>query len=158
MATKTIKLSEIADPTIDKVFEEFLAEQRRRLKQKTYKRYEDVIELIQDHLNSYAFEGLSKNEVALFDKYFNAEGKEHREFCQLFGPEKIIENLGMFLNYYLIRKAMAGKDFLRTAGMVTKKLSQWLTDKGFVSGESAQEGMEAGAAATKDLPNAEQAA
>ncbi len=45
---------------------------------------------VHGHLNSYAYEGLLEAESALFAKYFNAEGKDHREFCELFGPEKII--------------------------------------------------------------------
>lgn len=44
--------------------------------------------LLESHLDSYAYEDLSKAERPLFDRHFNAEGEQHRTFCQLFGPEK----------------------------------------------------------------------
>ncbi len=158
MGAKIIKLPEIADPTIDQVFEEFLAEQGERLKPKTHALYETVIDLLKDHLNGYAYEGLSKAEGALFDKYFNAEGKEHREFCELFGPEEVLPNLGMFLSFFMVRKVICGEEIMRGAGTVTKKLSKWLAEKGHVSVESAREGAEKAAEAARDLPNAERAA
>jgi hypothetical protein len=151
-------LPQIANPTITQAFEEFLSEQRHRLKPKTQKQYEAVIDLLQDHLNGYAYEGLSEPERALFEKHVNAEGEEHRQFCQLFGPEKIMENLRGFLGYFMIRKVMAGGDLKRAAGSVTKKLSKWLAEKGYISGESGREGMEEGAEAARDLPKAERAA
>lgn len=158
MAGKTVKLPQPADPTIDQVLEEFLAQQRKRLKPRTVSRYEDVLNLLRHHLNGYAYEGLSEAESALFDRHFNAEGEEHREFCQLFGPDKIIGNLGSFLGYFMIRKVMAGQDLKRAAGTVTKKLSKWLAAKGYVSDDEAQAGTDRGAEAARDLPKAERAA
>lgn len=97
MAAKITRLPQSASPTIDEVFEEFLAEQRGRLKPRTLSRCEEVLNLLRHHLNGYAYESLSKAEAAIFDRYYNAKGGEHREFCQLFGPEKIVESLGGFL-------------------------------------------------------------
>ena len=158
MTAKIAKIAQPASPTIEQVLEEFLAEQRERLKPRTFSNYDDVIDLLQHHLNGYGHEGLSKAERALFEKHFCAEGDAHREFCQLFGPEKIPENLGSFLGYFMIRKVMAGADFKRAAGTVTKRLSKWLMTKGYISAEAGQEGAERAADATKDLPNAERAA
>ena len=89
MTTRIVKLAQPADPTIDQVFEEFLAEQRDRLKPKTVSRYEDVLNLLRHHWNGYVYQSLSKAESALFDRHYNANGDEHREFCELFGPVKI---------------------------------------------------------------------
>jgi len=158
MPAKIAKTVQPANPTIEQVFQEFLAEQQKRLKLKTFANYDDVIDLLQHHLNGYGHEGLSKAESALFEKHYNAEGDAHRTFCQLFGPEKIPENLGSFLGYFMIRKVMAGADFKRAAGTVTKRLSKWLMTKGYISAEAGQEGKERAADATKDLPNAERAA
>ena len=153
-----IKLPKKADPNIKQVFDEFLADQRTRLKPGTAKGYEDVIRLLTDYINSYAHESLSKTESAFFDKYFNAQGKEHREYCDLFGPGKIIGELGMFLGYFITRKVMAGADFKRLAGTVTKKLSKWLHEKKYITEEEAKHGAEEGADAAKSLPKAEKAA
>ena len=158
MAAKTVKLAQPADPTIDQVFEEFLAEQRERLKPRTVSRYEDVLNLLRHHLNGYAYESLSNVESALFDRHYNAKGDDHREFCQLFGPDKIVGSLGMFLGYFMIRKVMAGQDLKRAAGTVAKKLSKWLATKGYISEEEAQAGADEGTEAARDLPKAERAA
>ncbi|HET6513589.1 MAG TPA: hypothetical protein VFG09_00350 [Thermodesulfovibrionales bacterium] len=139
------------------MFEEFLAEQSKKLKPKTTAGYRDVIQLFKDCMNSYAYQSLSKAEAALFDKYYNAHGQQHREFCQLFGPEKIAENTGEFLGYFLIRKVMAGGDFKRLAGTVIKKLSKWLAEKSYISEEDATLGEEKGSSAARDLPKAEKA-
>ncbi len=158
MAAKIVKLAQPADPTIDQVFEEFLAEQRERLKPATISRYEGVLNMLRHHLNGYASETLSTAESALFDRHYDADGDEHREFCQLFGPDKIVENLASFLGYFMIRKVMAGPGLKRAAGTVTKKLSKWLAAKGYISEEEAQEGADEGAQAARDLPQAERAA
>src|SRR3990172_1564267 len=154
---KIINLSKIAESTIEQALEEFLAEQMIKLKPKTAAGYRDVIQLFKDCMNGYAYRGLSKAESALFEKHYNAEGQDHKEFCQLFGPDKIAENTGEFLGYFLIRKVMAGGDFKRLAGTVIKKLSKWLTEKGYISEEDAKRGEEDGAAAARDLPKAEKA-
>ncbi len=158
MTATIVKPAQPADPAIDQVFEEFLAQQRERLKPATVSRYEDVLNLLRHHLNGYAYESLSNAESALFDRHNNANGEDHREFCQLFGPDKIIGSLGSFLGYYMIRKVMAGQDLKRAAGTVTKKLSKWLAAKGYISEEEAQTGADKGAKASRDLPNAERAA
>ncbi|MFQ5667370.1 MAG: hypothetical protein ACE5I7_13200 [Candidatus Binatia bacterium] len=158
MSAKIVGLVRPAEPSLDRALDEFLEEQRARLTPKTFAKYEDVLDLLRSHLNRYAYEGLSKAEAALFDRHFDAEGKEHREFCQLFGPEKIVENLGSFLGYFMVRKVMAGQDLKRAAGTVTKKLSKWLARKGYVSGEASWEAANRGAAAARALPRAERAA
>ena len=150
-------LPQIADPTIEQALEVFLAEQRKRLKPGTMARYELVISLLQSHLDGYAHEGLSKAENSFFDRLYEAEGDEHREFCQIFGPDKIIENVGSFFGYFMIRKVMAGANLKRSSGTVVKKLSKWLAGKGYVTGESAEEGAEWGAKSARDLPKAEKA-
>jgi hypothetical protein len=150
-------LPQPANPTIDHVFEEFLADQRERLKPRTLSRYEDVLDLLRHHLNGYAYEGLSKSESALFEKHYDAEGDGHREFCQLFGPGKIVENLGGFLGYFMIRKVLAGQDLKRAAGSVTKKLSKWLATKGYIADDEAQDGADRGSEAARELPQAEKA-
>jgi len=158
MGAKIVKLPRPVEPNINRVLEEFLDEQRTRLAPRTLARYVDVLDLLRSHLNGYAHVSLSAPETALFERCYTAEGEEHREFCDLFGPEKIPENLEDFLGYFMIRKVMAGEDFLQAAGTVTKKLSKWLAGKGYVSPEAADEATETSAAAARDLPRAARAA
>ncbi|MBZ0143129.1 MAG: hypothetical protein K8F56_06080 [Rhodocyclaceae bacterium] len=158
MTAAVVKLARPAELTIAQVLDEYLAEQRARLQPHALRRYADVLHLLRGHLDGYAYESLSKPEAALFERRFNAEGDEHREYCELFGPEKIPENLGGFLGYFMIRKVMAGPDLLRAAGTVTKKLSSWLAEKGYITREGAHEARERGTAAARDLPRANRAA
>ena len=116
MAAKITRLPQPASHTIEQVFDEFLGDQRRRLRPRTLSKYEDVLGLLRDHLNGYAYQSLSTAEAALFDRYYNAPGDKHLEFCQLFGPDKIVANLGGFLGYFMIRKVVAGQD-LKRAGV-----------------------------------------
>jgi len=158
MSKRTRKPAQPAEKTIEAVFDEFLKEQRERLKPSTIRKYEDVIELFQSCLNNYAYQSLDKQEDALFDRLYNAKGDEHREFCQLFGPEKIPDSVDEFLNYFMIRKVMCGKDLMQAAGTVTKKLGKWLKKKGYIEPESAEELVSCGATAAKELPAAEELA
>src|ERR1022692_726114 len=100
--------------------------ERGRLAPKTHARYTEVIVLFTQSLNGYAANSLSQFDRARFDKLFNAEGEQHREFCDTFGPEHILENVGEFLNYFMVSKVMAGADTLRASGTVMKKLAKWL--------------------------------
>lgn len=158
MGAKIVKLPWPAEPNIRRVLEEFLDEQRARLAPRTLARYEAVLDLLRSYMNGHAYERLSAPEAALFERCYNAEGEEHREFCDLFGPEKFVESLDGFLGYFMIRNVIAGEDFLRAAGTVTKKLSKWLAGKSYVSEEGAGEATETSAAAARDLPRAERAA
>ncbi len=158
MAAKIVKLLRPAERDINRVLGEFLDEQRARLAPRTLAKYESVLDLLRRHLDGYAYQGLSRPDAALFERYHSAEGEAHREFCELFGPEKIVDNLGGFLGYFMIRMVIAGEELLRAAGTVTKKLAKWLAAKGYVPQEEAGEAAESGAAASRDLPRAERAA
>jgi hypothetical protein len=156
MSKRIKKLPQPAEKTIEAVLDEFLEEQQERLKPSTVRKYEDIISLFQSCLNGYAYQYLDKQENALFDRFYDAEGDEHREFCQIFGPEKISDSVHEFLNYFMIRKVMCGKELMEAAGTVTKKLGKWLTEKGYIERESAEELVSSGATAAKELPAAEE--
>ncbi len=144
----------IAKPTIAEVLEQFLADLRGRLAPGTLAKYENVLGLLQHSLNGYAYTSLDKAEAVLFDRFYKAEGAEHREFCEVFGPKHILPNVGEFLDYFMVRKVIAGKETLRMAGTVTKKLAKWLAEKGYVEGEDAEYAVERGGEAARDLPDA----
>ena len=148
----------LADPTIARVLEEFLAEQQARLKPGTLKKYEHVVHLFQSCMNGYAYQTLDANESKLFDRLYNAKGPAHREFCQVFGPDKIHGGVGEFLDYFMIRKVMCGKDLKQAAGTVMKKLGRWLGQKGYIDPDATADMAESGGEASKDLPAAEELA
>lgn len=122
------------------------------------RKYEDIIDLFQDSMDGYAHQYLDKGEAALFDNLYNAESKAHREFCQIFGPDKIPSNVGEFLGYFMPRKVMCSKELLKAAGTVMKKLGKWLEEHGYISNEWAENMIKRGAEATTKLPAAEKLA
>lgn len=142
-----------SDVTIDGVLPEFLAEQRERLSPRTYRNYEDVIELLRHSLDSYAYGSLDKAERARWEAEF--EANEEGAFCRLFGPEKIPENLGEFLDYFMVRKVIAGEELLKAAGTVTAKLVRWLAEHGYIAKEDADQVSARAREASRDLPMAD---
>src|SRR5258705_6979567 len=138
--------------TISEVLAEHLRMERGRLAPKTHARYTEVIVLFTQSLNGYAANSLSQFERARFDKLFNAEGEQHREFCDIFGPEHILENVGEFLNYFMVSKVMAGADTLRASGTVMKKLAKWLAEHDYVGTDDAAFTIAQGAGGGRNLP------
>lgn len=70
----------------------------------------------------------------------------------------MVSNLDEFLSYFMVRKVMAGKDTLRAAGTVTKKLAAWLEKKGYASSSATKTAAVKAAKASKLLPKAEECA
>ena len=145
----------VANLTISAVLAAYLTDEEARLAAKTYGLYADVIDLLQHSLDGYAPNSLDKNDYKLWEALFNAEGDEHREFCEIFGPEHILPNIEEFLNYFMVSKVMAGQELLRASGTVTKKLAKWLAEKGYTTAEQAEDSVERGSDAARDLPMAE---
>jgi len=138
--------------TIKKVFKEFLKEQKSRLKPGTLRGYEDAIFLFQDYLNGYASQYLDEEDGELLDN----KGKE---FCEIFTPDKIgSTEINEFLNYFMIRKVMGGKELMKTVSRVIKKLVKWLNEKGYMEAEDSEYSIEVADRAQDELPQCEQLA
>src|SRR5262249_53766875 len=90
-----------------------------------------------------------------FDRLYKAPGAAHRDFCEIFGPEYILPNVGEFLGYFMVRKVMAGPALLRAAGTVTKKLAAWLAEQGYADAATVERAKERGAAGARDPPKAD---
>jgi hypothetical protein len=61
-------------PTIAVVLAQFLAEQEQRLAPKTVAQYRDVVELLQHHLNGYAYASLDELDAKRFERLQRASG------------------------------------------------------------------------------------
>ncbi|MGH9187398.1 MAG: hypothetical protein ACRD0U_16545 [Acidimicrobiales bacterium] len=75
-------------------------------------------------MNRYGYESLSELEHRRWERVFDAGGEE--AFTHLFGPEEIPAQVDQFLGWFVIRKVMAGQEFLKACGTVTKTLGKWL--------------------------------
>lgn len=153
---KILHFPMVARPSIDDVLKEFLKDQKKRLKPRTYQRYEEVIELFRHCLNGYGHHELERSsEIALYEKlYF----QKNIEFCAIFGPEKISSSLHNFLNYFMIRKVVASEALLQASGTVIRKLVKWLEETGHMERQVASEAEQIALEATRELPAAERLA
>jgi len=153
---KVLVFPTVAEPNIEKVFAQFLKEQQKRLKTRSYHRYEEVVDLLRHCLNGYGYHDLdSSSDIALYEKlYF----QKNLEFCVIFGPEKILPVLPHFLNYFMIRKVMASESLLQASGTVVKKLIRWLEENSHMDREQAIKMTRIAAEAARELPAAERLA
>lgn len=142
-----------AGPSIEGALNDFLAEQRLRLADATFRKYLAIVDLLQLSLNRYGYSSLSEPERRRFEAAY--EAGDEQAFCHLFGPEKIPEYLGSFFGYFMVGKVIAGRELLRAAGPVTKRLVGWLKREWFIEPEVAAEAIERAARAGRELPRAD---
>ena len=147
----------VAGPTINEVLDAFLVEQKERLAAASSRRYENVIGLLRSSLDGYAYQSLSKQEREHWQERHDRD-ETSGSFCNTFGSDKIIENLSEFLGYFMVSKVIGGKDLLRAAGTVTKKLAAWLEERGYANAEEEADAREQAEDAARDLPRAEELA
>jgi hypothetical protein len=118
--------------SIEGALADFLAEQRLRLADASFRRYLEVVGLLVSSLNNYGHDALSERERRRFGEAYDAG--DEQAFCHLFGPEKIPDHLGSFLGYFMVRKVFASRELLRAAGTVTGRLVRWLEREGYGAG------------------------
>jgi len=140
--------------TIKQVFGEFLEEQEARLKPKTYRGYADAIYLFEQCLNGYAYQGLNKKDSKRFDTLYN---EKHKEFCEVFGPDKIgPSEIGEFLDYFMIRKVVGSKELMKTVGRVMRRFVKWMGEKGYMPEGKLEDTAELVDELKEELPKVEE--
>ena len=72
------------------------------------------------------------------------------EFCDLFGPDRILVHVSTFIGYFMVRKVAPGRELLQASGTVTGRLALWLAARGYVSPELARAYSVEAKAATRD--------
>ncbi|MCI0586977.1 MAG: hypothetical protein L0323_09080, partial [Planctomycetes bacterium] len=136
---------------LSKLDKHVLESERARLSPRTFTKYEDVVGLLEGYLDGCGPSSLDPREAA---QLRSPEGKEDRPFCLVFGPDRILPEVGMFLGDYIPRKVICGKEFLRAAGTVTRRLAGFLAEKGYSDLEEAAYAAVRGKRAARDLPKA----
>lgn len=152
---QVIPFPQVASPNINELLDEFLNDQNQRLKPPTYRQYRMVVGLLRHCLDGYGPHFLTEPEYQLYEKLYTIKGFE---FSYIFGAEKILTTLPIFLGEFMIRKVAASESLLRWSGTVTKKLAKWLADCGYVGKAHARKAMRYAAEASKVLPAAERLA
>ena len=149
-------MSALPEITIDDALTRFLDAQRSRLVPRTYRRNEEICELLRHCLNGYGHTGLSEFEHKRWERAYEAGDED--AFCHLMGPEQLVDNLWEFLGYSMIRKVAAGPEPLRAASTVTKSLAKWLHQQGWIDDDAMAIALDRGGEAARDLPKADKLA
>jgi hypothetical protein len=139
-------------PEIDQLLSDFLADQRRRLSERTYRNYESIVDLLCSCLNGYGYQHLDPADQDRFEKAYE---RDEDAFVHLFGARELVAGIPEFLDYFMVRKVIAGAELLRTAGNVTKELAKWLGERGYLDAAAVADTIERGTKAARDLPRAE---
>jgi hypothetical protein len=111
------------------------------------------VELLCHCLDGYAYQSLVDEERRRWEA--ELEAHEQGAFCRLFGPEKIPENLGEFLDYFMVRTVIAGQELLKASCPVAGKLVRWLAEHGYIEEAAAGDATDRARAASRDLPMAD---
>jgi hypothetical protein len=122
--------------TINQALDKFLVLQNARLSEPGARRYEEVLGYFRSCMDGYGHRWLSDEEAELFDREYNRD-EEAGSFCNLFGPEKVLENLDDFVGWFLVRKTFASKSTLQATPTILRKLVQWLVGEGHVATDAA---------------------
>jgi hypothetical protein len=139
--------------TIDHALDAFLRDQRARLSDRTYRNYKDVIRLLRESLNRYAYSSLDARDAKRWQKAFDAGDED--AFCKLVGPQEIPPHLGEFLGYFMVRKVSAGHELLKAAGTVTGKLARWLEQHDHIGTGAAEIAVDRARDSARELPSAD---
>ena len=125
-----------ADPTINQVLDGFMLVQRKRLSVSSARRYEEILGYFRSCMDGYGHQWLSDEEAELFNREYGRD-EEKGSFCNLFGPEKILENLDDFLGWFLVRKTMVSKSTLQPVPTILRKFIYWMVEQGHVTADAA---------------------
>lgn len=125
-----------ASPTINQIFDEFLVLQGTRLSESSLRRYEEVLSYFRSCMDGYGHQWLSDEEAGLFDREYSRD-EEAGSFCNLFGPEKVLENLDDLVGWFLVRKTFASKSTLQAVPAVLGELVRWLGQEGHATPDAA---------------------
>lgn len=143
-------------PTIDVVLEEFLASRREQLRPGALQDCTQVLELLRDSLDGYAYDSLAGAERRRWQEAYDAD--EETAFCDFFGPDKLIDHVDQFFGYFMVRKVMADRAFLHSAGVFVADLVRWLGERGYVDAAAVEPAADRAMAAAGDLPRADRLA
>ncbi|MGH9051622.1 MAG: hypothetical protein ACRDWX_01180 [Acidimicrobiia bacterium] len=139
------------------MFAEFLAERDRPTTKRSHTDRRSIVELLEHCIDGYAYESLSKDEKEFWEPRWEADETKN-SYCRTFGPEKILEQVGHFLGWFIIRKVAAGPGIAKAAGPVVGELLEWCEQKGYLSGDELQEAKARAAEGGADLPRADKLA
>jgi len=118
---------------IQDAFGEFLCDQHKRLAEKTYDHYVNAIGLFETCLDVYGEIYLDDQKHGEFEQAQKKQGSEEILFTKYFHPSILhYSDFGHFLDYFLPRKVMVGKDTAKKYSTAIICLYKWMHEKGYI--------------------------
>lgn len=123
------------------VADQFLHDQQKRLKEKTFRIYEEVIDSYFLYLNSY---GSNYIDGELEEKWEKAYETDEQAFVKIV-PASEIASIGYFefLDYFIKRKLLYySETYHNNCNRVLKKFTKWLLENKYINQAQYDELME----------------
>jgi hypothetical protein len=105
-----------ASPNINEVLDRFVAEGGG------VGNREGVVELYRSYLDGYGHDLLAREEGEFWQRRYELD-EEAGSFCNLFGPDRILEGLEGFLGWFVIRKVLGPLEVIEASGPVCADLT-----------------------------------
>ncbi len=152
---RTNELPDPAAPSIDTMFKLFLEDESAPRNTTQQSRYIQTVAEMKDCLNDYGYQSLEDYELALLEN--RNRGGFHQSFCELFGVEQLLDNLGEYLCYRQIRQCASDLTARKRSMECVEDLLNWLIDQGHINSAVAEIFMTRVRSLEQDLPDADRA-
>ena len=146
---------ETARPTITDTLQQFLSEQSARLSPRTLASYQEVVYLLTESLDGEGYMALYPDETAFWEPLWRQDSRAN-SFCNIFGPDKIVDHTERFLGDFLVDTVGATRGLVASAATVTKKLAAWLEEHGYSDPADTRAAIGLAGNAARVLPRAQE--
>ncbi len=128
---KIIEPAHPAEPSIDTLLKLFLGDDSAHRSSTQQSRYIQTTTELKDCLNDYGYQSLEDFELVLLEK--RNKGGSQQSFCELFGAEHLLDNLGEYLCYRQIRQCASDQSARKRSLECVEDLLSWLSARGDIS-------------------------
>jgi hypothetical protein len=147
--------TEIANPTLEDVFELFRKTHVFRNNSKEADQKDTTLELLTSFAYYHGHNCLSTADRSLLDKYQKKKVPEHRGFHQIFGPARLPDLVPDFLTFMAYEIApVASQKFVQTTCRDLEDLCLWMLREGYLDLDPGEEAAYRCAQAGRNLPRA----
>lgn len=144
-----------SNPSIDTLLKLFLDESLETRNKARHSQFAQTISELRDCLDDYGYQSLEDYELALLENR-NSNGAR-QSFCELFGAEHLLDNLGEYLCYRQIRQCISDQESRKRARGCIEELLNWLSARGDITPQLADLFMIRVHHLEQDLPQSDRA-
>lgn len=109
----------------------FLDAERERLKERTFRDYDSVMDLFCIYLNSYGPNYIDGELKVTWEKAYETDEEAFVKIAPI--SEVNSTTVAEFLEYFVIRKVASGESFMKTCVRVLKRFSKWLFENDYIN-------------------------